>query len=114
MKIKAYFTHLLGNAYSGSRNLLILCALQPTIVNNNFYISVHIPELIFFKELEYKKDKVLRLKLFEDILRVWFILFQPFQKFKKHRYYYIKTIHRFVKCHKLCSCLKYRNVPCYS
>lgn len=110
-KITAYFTHLLGHAYSRSRSLFILCALYPTIVNQNFYFSVNFSRLPYFKKLQSGKDTIFKVELFEDILKVWFILFQPYKQFKKNKQYYLKAIGSFSKCHKLCPCLKYRNAP---
>jgi len=46
-----YFTHLLGYTYSTSQHLFILCALYPAMLNHEFYFSVDLSELPYFKKM---------------------------------------------------------------
>lgn len=105
-----YFTHLLGYTYSTSQNLFILCALYPAMLNNEFYFSVDLTKLPYFKKLFNGRNTIFSLYKLEPILKVWFILFQPYKRFKLFKRYYLKTIHSFPNCHQLCPCLQYNYV----
>lgn len=107
-KINAYFTHLLGNAYAKNTTLWLICTLHPTIVNDEFYFSVNLKQLSYFKNLYAGKNTVFSLNVFNDILETCDILFQPYKRFKRR---YLKIIRTFPNCHPLCPCLKYRNAP---
>ena len=113
-KMNTYFTHLLGNSYSNSQNIFLLCALHPAIVGNTFYFSVDHTKLPYFKKLFNGQATIFTLNNLEHILKVGSILFEPYETFKKSQRYYLKTIQSFPNCRNSCPCHNYENIPFYA
>jgi len=88
-------------------------ALNPTIVNDEFYFSVNISRLPYYKSLWHGKDTIFEITSFRAILQIWTTLFQPYKKFKKNKNKILNTIGSFKQCHNFCPCINYKNIPFY-
>ena len=96
-KLNAYFTHLLGCAYSDSNSLFMICALHPAIVHNTFYFSVDHSKLPYFKSI-FGKNFIFDLYKLDHVSKILPIIFEPYSTFNKHKRYYLKNINRLYHC----------------
>jgi len=106
-KINTYFIHLLGHAYYKTKNIFMICAFHPIIVNNAFYFSIDHTKLPYFKNL-FGKNHIFNFHQLDKILKSWSILFQSYKHFKKHKRLYLKNIKTFTSCSRMCPCHKYK------